>query len=185
MKDELVDILDEQGNLINQTMMKSEAHAKSLWHPVVHLWIYNDEGKVLMQKRSHHKLVWPNVWDVAVAGHVAAGQTQKAAVIQEAGEELGLKVTADELNFIDLVKFEGQMDGWINRVFIWVYILQRDVDISQLTLEEEEVAEVKWMELDELETMLEDPGEMENFSPDISTYGEKVFGEIRRRKAKQ
>ncbi len=180
MKEEPVDILDEQGNETGQVLLKSEAHAKSLWHPVVHLWIYNSKAESLMQKRSPQKQVWPNLWDVAVAGHMAAGQSPEDALVREAQEELGLKVDLQRVKFIDKIKFEYPMEaGWINKIFIWLYGLQTDLDITQLTLEKEEVAEVKWIPLDELEKMLSDAEDSKNFSPDVRDYFNKVIPKIR------
>ncbi|MEX0360286.1 MAG: hydrolase, partial [Allomuricauda sp.] len=50
--DELVDILDENGNLTGRTCLKSEAHLKGYFHPTVHVWFYTADGKVLFQKRA-------------------------------------------------------------------------------------------------------------------------------------
>lgn len=181
MKEEPVDVLDEQGNKTGQVLLKSEAHKKGLWHPVAHLWIYNSEGKVLMQKRAPEKLVWPNLWDVAVAGHIAAGDSAESTVIREALEELGIKVGHNQIKFIGNTNFEYEMPGgWMNRIFIWPYITEIDLDIAGLTLEKEEVSEVKWIALDKLEEMFSSPSKAMNFSPDLGKYFKTALTEIRK-----
>jgi isopentenyl-diphosphate delta-isomerase len=166
LKDEPVDVLDEQGNETGQVLMKSEVHNKSLWHPVAHLWIYNSKGEVLLQKRSENKVVWPGVWDVSVAGHIAAGDNPEETLIREAEEELAIKVSPKNVVFFDLSKFEDEMPGgWINRVFISSYMAKMDLDISNLSLEAEETSEVRWVGLNELEAELDNPEQANHFSP--------------------
>ena len=180
MKDEPVDVLDERGKKTGLVLMKSEAHAKSLWHGVIHIWLYNSKGEVLMQKRSPQKIISPNAWDVAAGGHITAGEVPKGAAVKEAGEEISLKISKDELKFIGRRKFTHQMEGWKNQLFISSYILKKDVNASGLKLEVEEVSGVKWIKLDELEKMLNDPSEEEDFIPDIRVDCNAALAEIRR-----
>lgn len=151
MKDEPVDILDEKGQPTGQVLMKSEVHAKSLWHPVTHLWIYNSKNQLLFQKRAPQKLVWPGKWDVSIGGHMAAGETPEQAVIKEAGEELSLKLQAGQAEFLKTIRLEEPMDGWVNRIFIHVFLLLADLDTKTLKLEEEEVSEARWFSVPEIE----------------------------------
>ncbi|VXC33745.1 Hydrolase (fragment) [Maribacter litoralis] len=43
--DELIDILDANGNLTNRTAMKSEAHKNGWYHQTVHVWFYTLDGR--------------------------------------------------------------------------------------------------------------------------------------------
>ncbi|MEX0314176.1 MAG: hydrolase, partial [Allomuricauda sp.] len=70
--DELVDILDDNGNPTGRTCLKSEAHRKGLFHPTIHVWFYTSEGQILFQKRADNKDTFPSLWDVSVAGHIGA-----------------------------------------------------------------------------------------------------------------
>ena len=88
--DELVDILDEHGNLTGQSCLKSEAHLKGLLHPTVHVWLYTKDGRVLIQQRGKNKDTHPLLWDVSVAGHVASGEGIPLAAVREVQEEVGL-----------------------------------------------------------------------------------------------
>jgi isopentenyl-diphosphate Delta-isomerase len=166
LKEELVDILDEQGNQTGQSMLKSEAHAKGLWHGGAHIWIYNSNGEVLMQLRSPKKIVTPNIWDVSVAGHIQAGKTPKETVVEEAQEELGLEVNPSELQFIGNTTVDMQEKGWRHRVWLWVYALKQDnLDPASLTLEEAETADVKWIPLERMARDLKDPSKTHLYSP--------------------
>lgn len=170
MKEEPVDILDRQGNQTGQTMLKSEAHAKSLWHGGAHIWIYNSKGDVLLQQRSLRKLINPGIWDVSVAGHIQAGKTPKETVVEEAQEEIGLKVNPEELKFIGNTTVDMDEDGWQHKVYLWVYILKQDgLKPEDLVLEEAETDAVKWYPLDQMAKDLNDPAKKQLYSPQPSS----------------
>jgi isopentenyl-diphosphate Delta-isomerase len=180
VKEEPVDILDELGHKTGQTMLKSKAHHESQWHAVAHLWIYNSKAEVLLQKRAPNKIVWPNVWDVAVAGHITAGDDPEPTIIREAKEEIGLKIDPRDVHFYDLSKFDDEMpQGWSNRVYIHSYLTKNDIEISDLTLEEEETSDVRWVKIDKLEKELDEKPYL--FSPAGRKFFRIAIKEIRQR----
>jgi isopentenyl-diphosphate delta-isomerase len=173
MKEEPVDILDEQGSKTGQVLLKSQAHTQGLWHGAGHIWIYNSKGEVLLQLRSPKKIVRPNIWDVSIAGHIAAGKTPLETVVEEAQEELGLTVNPKDLKFLGNVNYEDiQEPGhWHHRVYLWIYALkQDDLDLSKLELEEAETADVKWLALDQLKKDLDNPTMANQYSPTRHSY---------------
>lgn len=89
--DELFPEVDAEGNVIGK-MTRSEAHCgtKRL-HPVVHLHVFDIEGRLYMQQRADWKEVQPGKWDTAVGGHVDYGETPDEALPRESFEELGLR----------------------------------------------------------------------------------------------
>jgi isopentenyldiphosphate isomerase len=70
MTDELIDIYDENNFSLGIKKMKSEAHRDWLWHRAVQICIYNSNYEILIQLRSKYKKIFPNLWDISVAGHV-------------------------------------------------------------------------------------------------------------------
>jgi isopentenyl-diphosphate delta-isomerase len=183
--EENVEILDEDGNKTGQVLTRTEAHKRSLRHPVVHLWVYNSKGQLLMQKRHPKKSVWPNTWDPTVAGHISAGESPKDAVVKEAAEELSLKIDPEKIKLLGKFKFTEKMPEWVNKTFIFTYITQKDIEIDDLVFEENEVSGAKWINVDELEKMIHDPKEAKNFSGDFFegakaaiNYMHKNWGEL-------
>lgn len=45
-----------------------------LRHKAVALFIINNKGQVLLQKRSVKKKMWPGMWDLSTGGHVKSGE---------------------------------------------------------------------------------------------------------------
>jgi isopentenyl-diphosphate delta-isomerase len=73
--DELIDIITPEGKPTGKTALKSEAHKNGWFHATAHIWLFTADKKILLQKRSMTKKVFPGLWDISVAGHVGAGET--------------------------------------------------------------------------------------------------------------
>ncbi|MDE5870159.1 MAG: NUDIX domain-containing protein [Muribaculaceae bacterium] len=87
---ELFPVVDEQGNIIDAAT-RSECHSGSkLLHPVVHLHLFDKEGRLYLQKRPEWKDIQPGKWDTAVGGHVDLGENIHQALRREVKEEIGL-----------------------------------------------------------------------------------------------
>lgn len=87
---ELFPIIDEEGRVIGSAT-RGECHDGSrLLHPVVHLHIFDSQGRLYLQKRPEWKDIQPGKWDTAVGGHVDYGEDIIDALRREAAEEVGL-----------------------------------------------------------------------------------------------
>ena len=125
-----------------KTYLKGDPVLKGLYPMVVMVCIQNSEGKFLMQKRVPEK-----GGDYSVTGgHPKAGETPLEGMITEIYEELGLKVLKQ-----DLIVFDEGCDG---TDCYKMYYLKKDIDITKLTLQKEELTEVKWFSIEELEDMV-------------------------------
>lgn len=151
--DELIDILTPDGELIGQTALKSEAHKNGWFHQTVHIWLFTADKKILLQKRALTKKVFPGLWDISVAGHIGAGEEILASAQREVFEEIGLEL--EEKDFIKIgtrihqVKHEnGIQDNEHHHVFI----AELKVPVSELTIQEEEVADIKLFDLSVLKS---------------------------------
>jgi isopentenyldiphosphate isomerase len=92
MSEELLEIVNEKGEVLG-TARRSEIHGNNhLLHRVVHLLVFNSKGEILLQKRSMNKDVAPGKWDTSVGGHVSVGETLEEALHREMEEELGISV---------------------------------------------------------------------------------------------
>ena len=88
--EEMFPVVDEAGNVIGRAT-RGECHGGSrLLHPVVHLHVFDADGRLYLQHRPAWKDIQPGKWDTAVGGHVDFGENVAAALKREALEELGL-----------------------------------------------------------------------------------------------
>ena len=150
--DELIDIVDENGNYTGKTCLKSEAHKHGYFHPTIHVWLYTSDKKILLQKRALTKKVFPGLWDISVAGHIAAGEDINIAALREVKEEIGFDTLPENLHKIGTRKhMVNHPNGIIDNEFHHVFIAELTIPVEDLTLQAEEVAELK---LFDLETIL-------------------------------
>ena len=146
--DELVDILDAEGNFIGQTAMKSKAHKHGLFHPTVHVWFYTKNGQVLIQQRGKEKDTHPLLWDVSVAGHIGAGEDFESSAIREVSEEIGLKITTDELQKIGVFKsVQKHHDDLIDCEFNHTYLCELKTSLFNLKKQDSEVNALRLISL--------------------------------------
>ena len=154
---EKIDVLDENGHKTGQVVSREEVHKLGLWHRCVHIWVVNGK-EVLLQKRSSQKQTHPNKWTTATSGHLSAGASSIEGAIREIGEEIGLEVKESELQYLFTVKESGvnnnQEKKIIENEITDVYLLKKDIDISNLKLQPEEVSEVKWFSYGEFKKMV-------------------------------
>ncbi len=105
---ELFPIVDESGRVIGSATRDECHNGSKLLHPVVHLHIFDREGRLYLQKRPDWKDIQPGKWDTAVGGHVDYGEEIENALRREAAEEVGL--TDFEPRFLRRYIFESQRE---------------------------------------------------------------------------
>lgn len=145
---ELFDLYTADREKTGRTMVRGGAHPEGLYRLVVHVCIFDSQGRMLIQQRQPFKKGWSNLWDISVGGCAVAGDDSRAAAERETREELGLAV--------DLTGERPSMTIYWERGFDDYYIVNRDVDLGTLHLQYEEVQQVKWATLDEILKMIDD-----------------------------
>lgn len=156
MKEELLDVLDENGIMTGQILSRNEVHKKGLWHRAIVIAIVNENNQILMQKRSANKDKNANMWDISVAGHISTGQDSLSAAAREINEELSVNLgyNIDIKDFRFMFSYRKQQvfgEEFIENQFYDFFILRRNgIDISKVKYQESEVQEVKFVEVSEL-----------------------------------
>ena len=145
---ELIDVVDENNKLTGRVEDRKTVQEESLWHRIVSCWILNNNGEVLLQKRAATKEKKPNIWG-KTGGHVDSGEIPDEAIKREVKEELGIDVPEDQVILVDIFKSRGQ----INKYFGYNYIFVIDNKIDEFTLQKEEVDQVKYYTIEELEEL--------------------------------
>ena len=147
-KEELWDIYDFKRQKTGKQLPRGERLLDGEYHMTVHACIFNAEGKMLIQKRQPFKRGWSGLWDITVGGSAVAGESSQEAIMRELREEIGLSLDLSHVRPHLTVQFEEGFDD--------MYLIQREVDLTTLTLEYEEVEAVRWATMDEILSMMED-----------------------------
>ncbi len=119
MAEEIFDIVNDQDEVVGLAP-RADVHRKGLKHRAVHVFVFDEMGRLFIQKRSASKDTFPGRFDSSASGHVDSGEDYDACAVRELQEELGLSVPVDRLR--KYFKIDAcQETGW---EFVWVYSLQ-------------------------------------------------------------
>lgn len=161
MQEEMLEVVNEEGETI-QSLPRSEIHGNpALLHRVVHVLVFNEKGELFLQKRSMNKDVAPGRWDTSVGGHVNAGETLDEAMRREMEEELGIAACTSKFlyTYIHSNEFESELVYTYSCVFSGEIHFQRD-----------EIDEVRPWSLDEIRENFGNGVLSDNFEHEIETY---------------
>ena len=161
MQEELLEVVNETGEVIS-ALPRSEIHGNpSLIHRVVHVLVFNDKGELFLQKRSMNKDVAAGKWDTSVGGHVNSGETPGKAVKREMEEELGIAACDPEFlyTYIHSNQYETEL--------VYTYYCAYDGEIN---FQEDEIDEVRPWSLDEIRRNTGNGILSDNFEHEIEKY---------------
>ncbi len=139
------ELFDRNGTPLGRKIRRGERLHTGEYHKVVHIWIVNSVDRVLIQRRSKHRKLMPNVWAVT-SGSVIAGEDSLTAARRELGEELGIHLPETEFKSLGrLVRRNSLCDVWLVR---------RDIAVPDMRLQREEVSQARWVTVEQLTEML-------------------------------
>ncbi|MBD5201843.1 MAG: NUDIX domain-containing protein [Bacteroidales bacterium] len=112
---ELFPIVSPDGMVIGSAT-RGECHSGSkLLHPVVHIHVFDSDGRLFLQKRPEWKDIQPGKWDTSVGGHVDYGETIADAALRETREELS--ITNGDFKYLDRYVFESDREKELINAF--------------------------------------------------------------------
>ncbi|MBD5130623.1 MAG: NUDIX domain-containing protein, partial [Ruminococcaceae bacterium] len=144
------DLYDIERVKTGETIERGNPLPPNRYHLVIHVCVFGSDGRMLIQQRQPFKEGWSNMWDVTVGGSAVAGDTSQTAAEREVLEEIGLPLSLDGERPRLSINFDVGFDD--------IWCVNRDVDISSLKLQYEEVQAVKWATKEEILAMI-DSGE--------------------------
>ena len=141
---EYLDLYDENQNLTGEKVLRTKKMKleDGKYIKIVIVFIKNDENKFLIQKTSKQK---DSVW-ATTGGLVSSGYTSDDTIVKEIEEELGLNIDFKELKHIETIKRE--------HAFQDTYYLEKNIDIEDIKIQEEEVEFVKWLSIEEIKELI-------------------------------
>lgn len=157
-EDEKLILVDEQDNEIGN-LPKDKCHVgRGRLHRAFSLFIFDAEGRVLLQQRSAQKRLWPMYWSNACCSHPRRGEEMTEATNRRLNQELGL---TSELEFLFKFIYQAQYDqSGAEHELCWVYI-GRSTDT--VVVNANEIVDWRFVSIDSLEKEL--AAEPDKFTP--------------------
>ncbi|MDP2685162.1 MAG: NUDIX domain-containing protein [bacterium] len=162
--EELLFCVDEYNNSIDPKP-RNLVHATGIWHRTSHIWIINGKNEILCQRRSLLKDKAPGLWEGFFGGHIPPQVSYLDHALTELEEEVGLKVSKEDLKEAFVYKLERGNE------FVGVFVLNWNGDETKLKLEPYEVDQVKWVGIEYFKKEIKE--NKENWS--VMGYEDKLF----------
>ncbi|MEM9300934.1 MAG: isopentenyl-diphosphate Delta-isomerase [Pseudomonadota bacterium] len=100
---------------------KGDAHdGDGILHRAFSLFIFNDDGELLLQQRAEGKRLWGGYWSNSCCSHPRAGERMDEAVHRRLEQELGMTA---QLDFLYKFEYQAQFgDLGSEHELCWVYL---------------------------------------------------------------
>lgn len=148
MEREILVLVDDNDNELG-TDTRENCHAgNGKRHRAYTVFLFHD-GKMLLQRRSGKKLLWPSAWDVSYTSHVYPGESYQQAAARRGKQELNAEV-GDLTDVHSFVYFAPQGENAENE---FCRLLVGDFD-GKITPNPDEMMSVRWAKTSDVEADL-------------------------------
>ena len=144
---EWLNLFDINENSLNKKIKRGFIPNKDEYVMIVYIFIKNKDGKFLLEKNKD-KDIW-----VVPGGHVNESNPINS-IKRECMEELGIDIDERKLKSITTLCNN-------NRLFK-IYYLEEDISLDDIIVQKEEVKDVNYFSLDEIDNMIKNDSFREN-----------------------
>jgi isopentenyldiphosphate isomerase len=150
MHDVPTQIVDEHDNPLRGGT-KDEVQFGALWHQIARVMVFDEQGKVLLQRLPEDSFYYQNCWNTTVSGHVDEGEDYLGAALREGEEEVGVTFAdLEEVDYYAASRVDGDRTyNRFNKTF--KAVVMQDVQFEPAA---DEVAELKWFTQSELKSLV-------------------------------
>jgi isopentenyl-diphosphate delta-isomerase len=151
-------ILVNEADIAVGTMEKIEAHQKALLHRAFSVFIFDTQGRMLLQRRADGKYHSPGLWTNACCSHPRPGEDTEAAAIRRLHEELGFTTPLTRLfSFTYRSEYDnGLTEFEFDHVFVGHYDISDDVSAgAAIHPNPEEVSDYCYRSMEDIRTGLQ------------------------------
>jgi isopentenyl-diphosphate delta-isomerase len=143
----LVDVNDNQIGL----MPKLEAHEKGVLHRAFSVFIFNNKGELMLQRRALSKYHSPGLWTNTCCSHQRDGESNILAAKRRLNEEMGFATELfEKTSFIYKANFDnGLTEHELDHIIVGKYNHSPVINCS-------EVDSWKWMSMEDIRNNIND-----------------------------
>lgn len=158
VSEDLLILVDEDDREVG-TLPKTECHlGGGTLHRAFSVFLFDSDGRVLIQERAAGKMLWPGFWSNSCCSHPRPGESTEAAAQRRVREELRVECRLDFLYKFRYQAAFGSVGS--EHELCYVYAGHTAGDISTDPLE---IAAIRWLTPGELSREI--AADPERFSP--------------------
>lgn len=150
-EEEFLILVDETDHAIGYESKRRCHQNGGMLHRAFSILLFNEQKQLLIQKRSHKKLLWPLYWSNSVCSHPRKDESYEIAATRRLSEELQCeaelvflfkfryqamfdKISAEnEICAVYIGKVQGQIVANPDEIAAWKYITLEELNRSLLT----------------------------------------------------
>ena len=152
---ELIDVVSRSGFRTGEVLSREEVHRLGKIHRAVHLYLFNRNEDLLLQRRSMNVDHYPGMLSISVVGHVGSGETSTRAVRREIQEELGVEPAGWSIEFLFSFYREARIRAdYVDRHLIDVFVAREDISLGDFELLKQEVAGAEFVSMERFQEMV-------------------------------
>ena len=122
---------------------KLDAHVRGLLHRAFSVFLYNEKGELLLQRRAQGKYHSPGLWANTCCGHPYLNEGNEEAAYRRLFEELGARAP---LSYRGHVRYELPLaDGLIEHELTHLFEGAVEANSFAMSLNPDEIMEITWM----------------------------------------
>ncbi|MEM6616089.1 MAG: isopentenyl-diphosphate Delta-isomerase [Pseudomonadota bacterium] len=163
----MIPVIADDGSLY--PMEKMAAHRSPNLHLAVSIFVFDLEGKLLIQRRADHKYHCGGKWANTCCSHPHWGEDINSAAHRRLGEELGFEVPLSETRVVEYSADVG------SGLWEWERVHMFRADVARGSVEPEpnsdEVSETRWVSAAELSAEIAE--DADDFAPWFRIYVER------------
>ena len=148
--DESLILVDDSDRVVGHLSKRACHEGHGILHRAFSIFIFDREGRLLLQRRSAEKPLWPLFWSNSCCSHPREGESMDEATRRRLHEELQLSCG---LQFLFKFQYQARYrDVGSEHEMCSVYVGVAD---SEAAPHPSEVSEIRWVSVEELDREVE------------------------------
>ncbi len=167
MMDEMCVLVDSENKVIGAKSKLECHHYEGFLHRAFSVLLFDNEGRLLVQRRSPEKITFPGIWANSCCSHPLDIEGENGndldgainAAIRKLDQELGIPAEISknwDFHNVGILEYSCRWSSeWIEREMDYVISVVADVQVNP---NENEIVETLWLSSDEVEEMMSGTG---------------------------
>lgn len=141
---EVIDLYNKEKQKLNKTFTRGKDKLnKDEYYLLEQIWIINKNKEILLTQRNKNKS-YGGLWE-PTTGHVKTKEKDIEGALRELKEELNITVKKQELTYIKHIIIDSKI--------IDIWLLNKDIKLEQITKEQDEVTNIKYVSIQKFKEM--------------------------------